>query len=69
MIPTHDHSNDIPTLIMIFIVQIGVWTTEHFAQITFEGVYQVLFDIAKLAALIASIWASYRVGKKNGKHE
>jgi hypothetical protein len=50
---------------MIFIVQIGVWTTEHFAQITFEGVYQVLFDLAKLAALIASIWASYRVGKKN----
>lgn len=65
MIPTHDHSNDIPTLIMIFIVQIGVWLTEHFAQITFQGFYQVLFDIAKLAALIASIWASYRVGKKN----
>ena len=65
MIPTHDHSNDVPTLIMIFIVQIGVWVTEHFANITFEGVYQVLFDLAKLAALIASIWASYRVGKKN----
>jgi hypothetical protein len=65
MIPTHDHSNDVPTLVMIFIVQIGVYLTEHFAQITFEGVYQVLFDLAKLAALIASIWASYRVGKKN----
>ena len=63
--PTHEHSSDVPTLIMIFIVQIGVWVTEHFAQITFEGVYQVLFDLAKLAALIASIWASYRVGKKN----
>jgi hypothetical protein len=65
MISSHEHSNDIPTLIMIFIVQIGVWVTEHFANITFEGVYQVLFDLAKLAALIASIWASYRVGKKN----
>ena len=65
MIPTHDHSNDVPTLIMIFIVQIGVYLTEHFAKITFDGVYQVLFDIAKLAALVASIWASYRVGKKN----
>jgi hypothetical protein len=65
MMPSHEHSNDIPTLIMIFIVQIGVWITEHFAHITFDGVYQVLFDIAKLAALIASIWASYRVGKKN----
>jgi hypothetical protein len=50
---------------MIFIVQIGVYLTEHFAKITFDGVYQVLFDIAKLAALVASIWASYRVGKKN----
>ena len=65
MMPTEHHQNDILIIILTFVIQAGVWLTEAFANITLEGIYELSFNAAKLSALCASIWASYRVGKKN----
>lgn len=67
MMPNTDYSTDIATLACAILIQLGIWLTELFANVTLPGVYEVLYDAAKLGALAVSIWASYRVGKKN-KH-
>jgi len=67
MMPHHptDHSNDILMIVLGIFIQAGIWLTDLFAHITVDGVYELIFNAAKLGALIASIWASIRVAKKN----
>ena len=65
MIHHHHPDNSILVIITSVIIQAGVWTSDLFGNIQLTGVYDTIYDGAKLGALIVSMWASYRVAKKN----
>ena len=67
MMPHQEHNNNILLLITGFVIQAGVWITDQFAHLSFTGIYDNIYDGLKVVALSVSIWASYRVGKKNPK--
>lgn len=65
-----DHAdNSILVIITSVIIQAGVWTSDWFGNVNLTGIYDTIYDAAKLGALIVSMWASYRVAKKNKKDE
>lgn len=63
----HDQHPDNSILVIItsVIIQAGVWTSDWFGNVNLTGIYDTIYDAAKLGALIVSMWASYRVAKKN----
>ena len=63
--PDHHPDNSILVIITSVIIQAGVWTSDWFGNIHLTGIYDTIYDLAKLGALIVSMWASYRVAKKN----
>jgi len=65
MIHHQPPDNSILVIITSVIIQAGVWTSDWFGNIQLTGVYDTIYDCAKLGALIVSMWASYRVAKKN----
>lgn len=65
MAHTNTHDNSILMIIMSFILQGGIWLNDWASNITLDGIYLFLYNSAKLGALAASIWASYRVATKN----
>jgi NO-binding membrane sensor protein with MHYT domain len=68
MIPHPDHhDNNITLLIASIIIQAGVWVTDMVAHITFTQMTEVTYQLLKISALIFSIWASWKVGKKHSK--
>ncbi len=69
MIHQEHHDNSILVIITSVIIQAGVWTSDWFGNIQLTGVYDTIYDGAKLGALIVSMWASYRVSKKNKNDE
>jgi len=69
MIHSQHPDNSILVIITSVIIQAGVWTSDWFGNIQLTGVYDTIYDAAKLGALIVSMWASYRVAKKNKKDE
>jgi NO-binding membrane sensor protein with MHYT domain len=64
--PDH-HDNNITLLIASIIIQAGVWVTDMVAHITFTQMTEVTYQLLKISALIFSIWASWKVGKKHSK--
>lgn len=69
MIPQSPQDNSILVIITSVIIQAGVWTSDWFGNVNLTGIYDTIYDGAKLGALIVSMWASYRVAKKNKKDE
>ena len=69
MIPDNHPDNSILVIITSVIIQAGVWTSDWFGNVNLTGIYDTIYDCAKLGALIVSMWASYRVAKKNKKDE
>jgi len=67
MMPTQEHDNNIALLIASIIIQAGIWVTDYFANITFTQITDGTYQLLKIGALIFSMWASYKVGKKNDK--
>jgi NO-binding membrane sensor protein with MHYT domain len=68
MIHHPDHNdNNITLLIASIIIQAGVWVTDMVAHITFTQMTEGTYQILKISALIFSIWASWKVGKKHSK--
>ena len=65
MIHHHHPDNSILVIITSVIIQAGVWTSDWFGNMNLVGIYDTIYDFAKLGALIVSMWASYRVAKKN----
>jgi hypothetical protein len=65
MIHSHHPDNSILVIITSVIIQAGVWTSDGFGNIHLTGIYDTIYDAAKLGALVVSMWASYRVAKKN----
>ena len=66
MMPHHEHhDNNITLLIASIIIQAGVWVTDMFADITFTQMTEGTYQLLKISALIFSIWASWKVGKKH----
>lgn len=66
MIPHHDQQeNNIALLIASIIIQAGVWVTDMVANITFTQMTEGTYQFLKISALIFSIWASWKVGKKH----
>jgi NO-binding membrane sensor protein with MHYT domain len=66
MIPHHDQQeNNIALLIASIIIQAGVWVTDMVAHITFTQMTEGTYQFLKISALIFSIWASWKVGKKH----
>jgi hypothetical protein len=63
----HEPNSDNSILVIItsVIIQAGVWISDWFGNIQLTGVYDTIYDYAKLGALVVSMWASYRVAKKN----
>jgi NO-binding membrane sensor protein with MHYT domain len=62
--PDH-HDNNITLLIASIIIQAGVWVTDMVAHITFTQMTEGTYQLLKISALIFSIWASWKVGKKH----
>ena len=69
MIHQENPDNSILVIITSVIIQAGVWTSDWFGNVNLTGIYDTIYDAAKLGALIVSMWASYRVAKKNKKDE
>jgi hypothetical protein len=69
MIHSQHPDNSILVIITSVIIQAGVWTSDWFGNIQLTGIYDTIYDAAKLGALIVSMWASYRVAKKNKNNE
>ena len=69
MIHQEQPDNSILVIITSVIIQAGVWTSDWFGNVNLTGIYDTIYDGAKLGALIVSMWASYRVAKKNKKDE
>jgi hypothetical protein len=68
MIHHHDHhDNNITLLIASIIIQAGVWVTDYFAHVTFTQMTEGTYQLLKISALIFSIWASWKVGKKHSR--
>ena len=66
MMPHHDHhDNNITLLIASIIIQAGVWVTDIFAHMTFTQMTDGMYQLLKMGALLFSIWASWKVGKKH----
>ena len=66
MTPHHDHhDNNITLLIASIIIQAGVWVTDIFAHMTFTQMTDGMYQLLKICALLFSIWASWKVGKKH----
>ena len=65
MIHQETPDNSILVIITSVIIQAGVWTSDWFGNVNLTGIYDTIYDGAKLGALIVSMWASYRVAKKN----
>ncbi len=66
MMPHHDHhDNNITLLIASIIIQAGVWVTDIFAHMTFTQMTDGMYQLLKICALLFSIWASWKVGKKH----
>ncbi len=66
MMPHHDHhDNNITLLIASIIIQAGVWVTDIFAHMTFTQMTDGMYQLLKIGALLFSIWASWKVGKKH----
>ena len=64
--PHHDHhDNNITLLIASIIIQAGVWVTDIFAHMTFTQMTDGMYQLLKIGALLFSIWASWKVGKKH----
>ena len=69
MIHQENPDNSILVIITSVIIQAGVWTSDWFGNVNLTGIYDTIYDGAKLGALIVSMWASYRVAKKNKNNE
>jgi hypothetical protein len=69
MIHQETPDNSILVIITSVIIQAGVWTSDWFGNVNLTGIYDTIYDCAKLGALIVSMWASYRVAKKNKNNE
>jgi len=69
MIHQEHPDNSILVIITSVIIQAGVWTSDWFGNMNLVGIYDTIYDCAKLGALIVSMWASYRVAKKNKNNE
>lgn len=67
MMPTQEHDNNIALLIASIIIQAGIWVTDYFANITFTQITDTTYQLLKIGALIFSMWASWKVGKKHDK--
>jgi len=66
MMPHHNqHENNITLLIASIIIQAGVWVTDMVTHITFTQITEGTYQFLKICALIFSIWASWKVGKKH----
>ena len=64
--PHHEHhDNNITLLIASIIIQAGVWVTDIFAHVTFTQITDGTYTLLKICALLFSIWASWKVGKKH----
>ena len=64
--PHHDHhDNNITLLFASIIIQAGVWITDIFAHMTFTQMTEGTYQLLKISALLFSIWASWKVGKKH----
>ena len=64
----HSHEpidNSIALLIASIVIQAGVWITDHFANVTFTQITDGTYTLLKIGALIFSMWASWKVGKKH----
>ena len=69
MIHQEQPDNSILVIITSVIIQAGVWTSDWFGNVNLTGIYDTIYDGDKLGSLIVSMWASYRVAKKNKKDE
>lgn len=66
MMEHHEHhDNNITLLIASIIIQAGVWVTDIFAHMTFTQMTDGMYQLLKICALLFSIWASWKVGKKH----
>lgn len=65
MTPQSPQDNSIPVIITSITLQAGVWMSDWFGNLNLIGIYDTIYDFAKLGALIISMWASYRVATKN----
>jgi len=65
----HSHepidNNSITLLIASIIIQAGIWITDHFANVTFTQLTEGTYTFLKICALLFSMWASWKVGKKH----
>jgi hypothetical protein len=61
------NDNGVLSLILCFFIQAGIWVHDGINSFSLATAFDVCYNAAKLLALIASIWASYRVGTKNKK--
>ena len=57
--------NSIAVIILGVVIQAFISFIDYVGNINFTGFYDHIYDGAKLTAICVSVWASYRVGKKN----
>jgi hypothetical protein len=63
--PESNSDNSFQIILLTWLIQLGIWISDSCSEMTIDGIYLFLYNSAKLLALVASIWASFRVGKSN----
>lgn len=65
MTPQSPQDNSVLVILTSVVIQAGVWLSDWFGNLNLIGIYDTIYDFAKLGALCISMWASYRVAIKN----